>query len=265
MLNDEIAVLEFFWPGHVPGSGQFFLVRPLTSSVFLGRPLGAAGFLPGGFGGPGVVRFLLAVRGTGTQELAAIRPGEKAFLTGPLGRGWNEVSAEAGFGLARHGAVALVSGGTGIAPLGFLAAELQSAGILSAEPQSAGLQFDFYAGFKSKAFGFQDLKPRKLVITSEHVPNGYDAFEGYDISAGLVTDHFSPDSYDAVYACGPEPMIKAAADKCLKAGVPCFVSMERRMACGAGACLGCTVRTKAGNRRCCADGPVFNAEDIIFE
>jgi NAD(P)H-flavin reductase len=60
-------------------------------------------------------------------------------------------------------------------------------------------------------------------------------------------------------------MLKAVVSKCKAAGVPCFVSMERRMACGVGACLGCTVRTVNGNRRCCADGPIFKADEGIFD
>jgi NAD(P)H-flavin reductase len=60
-------------------------------------------------------------------------------------------------------------------------------------------------------------------------------------------------------------MLKAIAEKCRAAAVPCFISLERRMACGVGACLGCTVETARGNRRCCAGGPIFNAEEIYVE
>ena len=60
-------------------------------------------------------------------------------------------------------------------------------------------------------------------------------------------------------------MLKAVANACRDSDVPCFISMEKRMACGVGACLGCTVKTTGGNRRCCADGPIFNAEEIYFD
>jgi NAD(P)H-flavin reductase len=60
-------------------------------------------------------------------------------------------------------------------------------------------------------------------------------------------------------------MLKAVAAKCKAAGVPCCVSREKRMACGVGACLGCTVKTVSGNRRCCADGPIFKADEVIFD
>jgi len=89
-----------------------------------------------------------------------------------------------------------------------------------------------------------------------------------DGSAGLkgsVVDFLEPEKHSAVCACGPEPMMRAVAKKCADAGVPCFVSLERRMACGVGACLGCAVETAKGNRRCCADGPVFRAEEVFFQ
>jgi NAD(P)H-flavin reductase len=60
-------------------------------------------------------------------------------------------------------------------------------------------------------------------------------------------------------------MLKAVAHLCKTQEVPCFISMERHMACGVGACLGCTVRTVQGNRRCCVDGPMFRAEEVLFD
>jgi NAD(P)H-flavin reductase len=81
---------------------------------------------------------------------------------------------------------------------------------------------------------------------------------------GRIPDMLDPAKYAAVYACGPEPMLRAVGVSAKQAGVPCFISLERHMACGVGACLGCTVETTRGNRRCCADGPIFNAEELGF-
>ena len=100
------------------------------------------------------------------------------------------------------------------------------------------------------------LETDKEIIATE---NGKEGLKG------RIPDFLEAEKYSAVCACGPEPMLKAVAEKCKKAGTPCFISLERHMACGAGACLGCTVKTINGNRRCCADGPIFNAEEIIFE
>ena len=75
---------------------------------------------------------------------------------------------------------------------------------------------------------------------------------------GFVTELLQPQDYDVVYICGPEPMMRATVKKCLAAGTKCYVSMERKMACGLGACLGCTCKTEKGELVCiCKEGPVF--------
>ena len=123
-----------------------------------------------------------------------------------------------------------------------------------------------YAGFKNalkdeekkSLLGFSLLEAEKIIIAAENS-------EDKDGQRGKIPDFLDPQNYSAVCACGPEPMLKTVAQKCKAAGIPCFVSMERRMACGVGACLGCTVNTVNGNRRCCADGPIFKAEDVFFD
>jgi NAD(P)H-flavin reductase len=249
IINDEITALEFAWPGPAPVSGQFFMVRLQRTAVFLGRPLSVADWQPTSPGKPGTLRFLMAVRGQGTKELAEIQIGEKAFLTGPLGRGWEYSAGVLPDGKLPKGKFALVSGGIGIAPLAFFARELQNR-------QDAQSGFDFYAGFRGRSFGLAGLSPGSLVISSE---------DGSEGKKGRIPDFFTPNSYDAVFACGPEPMLKTVVEKCRAADVSCYISMERRMACGTGACLGCAIKTVKGNKRCCADGPVFIAEDIILD
>jgi NAD(P)H-flavin reductase len=177
-----------------------------------------------------------------------MRIGESAELTGPLGNTWKQFLPK-----RNGGGVALVAGGIGAAPLAAFVGETASEG------------FDFYLGIKK---GFKNLAERaallgpalldhhELVVASE---------DGKEKHHGFVTDFFDPAGYRAVFACGPDPMLRLVAAKCRKAAVPCYVSLERRMACGVGACLGCTVATTGGNRRCCADGPIFNAEEVFFD
>ena len=242
-VGPEIWRLEFAWAGPPPRGGQFFLVKPVRSGVFLGRPLSVAGWMPGS---DPRVRFLLARRGKGTGELAALRVGDEVELTGPLGNAWGDFLPPSGK------PVALIGGGIGIAPLLAFAGEL---------PER---RFDFYAGFRTlRGAGEQEgllgtvwPRARKGVIATE---------DGTAGSKGRIPDLLDPAGYAAVYACGPEPMLRAAAASAKQAGVPCFISLERHMACGVGACLGCTVRTVRGNRRCCADGPIFNAEEVCFD
>ncbi|MDR2052587.1 MAG: dihydroorotate dehydrogenase electron transfer subunit [Treponema sp.] len=244
-VTDGVFRLEFAWPGPPPKAGQFFMIKPERSSVFLSRPVSVESF------GGGRLRFLIAVRGRGTGELAAMRAGESAGLSGPLGNCWEDFLPRKTDGGGAK-AVALVAGGAGIAPLSSLAAAFPD------------WEFDYYLGvrtaFKNAAeesafLGEAALHHRRLLVASE---NGGGR-------RGLVTGFFDPAEYPLVFACGPGAMLKAVAAMCREAAVPCRVSLERRMACGVGACLGCTVVTAGGNRRCCADGPIFKAEELVFD
>jgi NAD(P)H-flavin reductase len=210
------------------------------------------------------------------------RPGDRAELSGPLGNSWAAAAAAVHATASAPGpspaaavhataavavpaaaaiaaadaaaaiadvavpAAALVGGGVGVAPLACYARELSAGGGV----------YDFYAGFRGGSYGLEGVGARSLVIASE---------DGSEGRTGRIPDFFSPEGYGAVFVCGPEALMRIVAAACAAAHTPCYVSLERRMACGAGACLGCTVVTRRGNRRCCADGPVFNAEDVYFE
>ena len=75
-----------------------------------------------------------------------------------------------------------------------------------------------------------------------------------ELKKGLVT----------IYSCGPKAMLKAVSDIAIQKKIDCQVSMEARMACGIGTCLGCVIKTKNGYKKVCNDGPVFNANDVVF-
>jgi NAD(P)H-flavin reductase len=234
-----LHTLAFAWKQGVetPNAGQFFMLKPTRSSVFLARPVsvfGASG---------GVVSFLLAARGAGTRELAAMNVGDMARLTGPLGATFGAFLPEE----AR--VIALVAGGVGMAPLSFFADECAA--------RHSRCVIDFYAGFKTSA---SIILPRARGIRALTIATEDGSGETHQ---GLITDYFNPAGYDAVFTCGPEAMMRAVAVLCEAAGVLCVASLERRMACGVGACLGCAVPTPAGNKRCCADGPVFAAGDVF--
>ena len=241
-VNGEIFILHFNWEGHAPRAGQFFMLKPVRGSVFLPRPISVFEYSSA----QNMVKFLIAMRGKGTEELSSMQAGEKVQITGPLGNAWADFLPESGM-------AALVGGGIGVAPLASLASE---------KPE---LDFHFYAGFRN---GFHDkdeenamlggaLNAKKIVIAAE---------DGRNALNGRIVDFLSaPEDYDAVLACGPSAMLKAVKKKCEEKGVPCFLSLESRMACGVGACLGCTVRTSKGNRRCCADGPIFASQELFFD
>ena len=241
-VNREVFILHFTWNGPAPKAGQFFMVKPLRGSAFLPRPLSVCEYNAA----QNTVKFLIARRGRGTEELAQMNTGEKTQLTGPLGNVWADF-------LPDNGKAALVGGGVGIAPLQALVSE------------KPDYNFHFFAGFRR---GFREKEEenamlgsannvRKLVITAE---------DGRNALSGRILDFlFEPKNYDVILACGPVPMLKALNEKCERNSVPCYVSLERRMACGVGACLGCNVRTVKGNRRCCVEGPIFSTRELSFD
>lgn len=80
---------------------------------------------------------------------------------------------------------------------------------------------------------------------------------------GLVTGILHPEQFAMVLTCGPMVMMRGVYQLCAQSGTPCVASLERKMACGLGACLGCTCRTKVGAKTVCKDGPVFKAEEVF--
>jgi NAD(P)H-flavin reductase len=188
--------------------------------------------------------FLVQLRGPGTRDIARLKPGDKVQLTGPLGNRWRDVSRA-------PKKIALISGGVGIAPLLLAAKELSST------------QFKLFSGFRTLPlneagqFAFADIIPpgvEPLIATDD----------GSGGQSGSVLDYVDPYDFEELYVCGSVPLIRAAVAKAAETHTRCIVSMERRMACGVGACMGCTVRTINGNRRCCADGPIFDAAEVLF-
>ena len=257
-INNNFFILHFYWASPPPKAGQFFMMKPLHSGVFLQRPISVFEYDKE----QKAIKFLITRRGTGTQELSELKQGDKVFLTGPLGNAWADFLPEGGLpGEVSRGKVALVSGSVGIAPLAALVAERPD------------FHFDLFAGFR---YGFclkeeenavlgKCVNAKKIVITAE---------DGVNAHSGFVTDFLGEiKSYDAVLGCGPMQLLCAIAKKCAgntdteseTKNVSCFISLESRFACGVGACLGCSIKTVNGNRCCCKHGPIFPAKDIIFD
>ncbi len=219
--------------------GQFYMLRAWQGGEgpFLSRPISLHD------ADAGTRRFLFQIKGAGTQRLAALEAGWPLTLTGPLGNGFAlpDVLQTAG-----DRPVAVVGGGIGTAPLLYLCRRLHAAGKAP----------DFFAGFRDEPYGLDAFAPfaGRTALATDSGAAGH---------RGLVTDLLEPAAYGIVLACGPEPMLRAVAAKCKAAGTPCLVSLEKRMACGLGACLGCTIRTANGPRAVCKDGPVFFAGEVF--
>ena len=196
------------------------------------------------------VSIFFQVTGLGTSLLARKAEGEEVDILGPLGQGFSV--GEAGT------KPALVGGGRGIAPLVFLADELRAAGV---EPNV------FYGG-KTAA---------DLPLREELERQGFDVFLSTDDGSlgfgGLVTELFGKrlDSFrpTRLFACGPEAMMENLSALSLREGIPAEFSLESVMGCGFGACWGCVKKIRhrgaAGWIKICQEGPVFAAEDIVWD
>ncbi len=190
----------------------------------------------------GVYRFLVKVTGRGTQLLAGFTPGRRLFLTGPFGNGFPAP--------VRDGAV-VVAGGVGIASVFSYVRMLQKKGV----------PFELFYGARTQ----DDLVVLDLLDPYHPVLSTDDGSMGHH---GKVTDILRKQRFGKrnIVACGPLPMLAAVRDIALRHQVPCFISLEARMACGFGVCLGCTIfDTNGRTRRVCKDGPVFNAVEVSFE
>ena len=207
-------------------AGQFYMLKP--KAALLGRPISVSEVEDGR------VTFIYATVGKGTEEFSKLKVGENIEVVGPLGNG---------FDIRDYGKVALVGGGIGIAPLLQLAKNLRK--------RDNNMVMDLYAGFRDDVYLVDQFK--------EYVNSSYIATNSGRVGTkGFVTDILEIEKYDTVLCCGPEVMMKAVVDICKKYNKQVYVSMEKHMACGVGACLVCTCKTKDGNKRTCKDGPVFD-------
>lgn len=225
--------------------GQFAMLRIKNrGGVLLPRP-----FSIHSFEGEKKVHwldFLFKVVGEGTSLLAQVSVGSPLMVLAPLGKGFPDPPTD-------H-KVLLVAGGMGIAPLFPLIVRLKTC------PSPVCLLY----GAKSQddlicLSDLLDLEGITIKVTTE---------DGTAGKKGMVTEllkeNSKRESNTVIYACGPEPMLEAVADFAAELRRPCWMSLEKRMACGVGACLGCAVETRQGYKMVCRDGPIFEAQEIIW-
>ncbi len=183
----------------------------------------------------GLLTLIYKVVGRGTGEMAALLPGSRLAALVGLGNGFDP---------ARSGdEPLLVGGGVGVPPLYWLAKTLLA----------QGKRVQVLLGFREAADVFYEDEFRALGAAVTLVTE-----DGSRGERGRVTDVF-PAGYSHLYACGPEPMLRAVWQRCESDGQ---FSFEQRMGCGFGACLGCTCRTKTGEKHLCKEGPVLMKEEI---
>lgn len=200
----------------------------------------------------GTIEILYQVVGFGTDHMTTLEAGEEAELIGPVGNVWSAARA------ALDGPILLVGGGVGAAPLFMLCEKLAQEGaavdvILGAQTKDALVTRAAY-----EALGVN------VACATDDGSFGRAGFCTSLVEEALGRAAEAGAPYRSVAVCGPEPLMKIVAGMAAAADVPCEVSMEKRMACGIGACLSCVVETVAGKKRACVDGPVFKAQDIVW-
>ena len=226
----------------VPGAPDHVLRRPF--SVY-GRNVNA-----------GAIEILYQEVGSLTRFMPMLQE-ETVELIGPIGNTWGAPDLFAQ-GKCTH--ALLVGGGVGAAPLFMLAEALKAAScpvdvVLGAQTLDALVARERYAALLG-------CEPCCATDDGSYGRAGFcTSLVEERLAQGSLQDG---EPYDYLAVCGPEPLMRIAADLGAKAGVRTEVSMEKRMACGIGACLSCVVDTVDGKRRSCVDGPIFDATSIIW-
>ncbi len=211
------------------GGGIPFLPRPMSVGWAEGRRLG----------------LLIRVFGEGSRRLAGLRAGEQALLLGPLGSSFELGSAKR---------VVCVAGGVGLAPFLFLPRW--------AGNHRPGAHLRLLYGERRGAAVFDPGRIRDLAGLEAEIWSE----DGEVGRKGRVVEGLQPEACDLVLACGPTPMLRFVQAWAARTGVAAQLSVEERMACGVGTCVGCVVAVAddAGPRyeRVCVEGPVFAAERL---
>lgn len=220
--------------------GQFVHIR--ADGFTLRRPVSICGIDPE----KGTLRIVFEIRGEGTSAISQLNKGNALDMLAPLGHGF---TIDPNFKK-----VVLIGGGIGTPPM------LPLAGIY-------GKKAAVISGFRNAS---------AVILQEDFAGTGAETILCTDDGSagihGFVTqpleDLVKSGEIDAVFACGPSPMLKNVAAICSKNNILCEISLEERMACGIGACLGCACKTQRNDEEyfahVCKDGPVFNAKEVLW-
>ena len=211
--------------------GQF--VNVLVEGCYLRRPLSVC------LAADGVLTLIYKVVGKGTRIMAEMEPGEELNLLYPLGNGFDTSCCKA------KDRIVLIGGGVGLPPLYGLAKKLLK----------EGKRPELLMGFGTEAEIFYEEEFAKLGISV-----GIATIDGSAGVKGTVLAAAEGRTWERLFACGPEAMLYGVRDLATEGQF----SFESRMGCGFGVCMGCSCRTKYGDKRICVDGPVLNKEEIIW-
>lgn len=197
----------------------------------------------------GVLEFIFQVKGKGTELLAKKKEGDKIDIIGPLGNGT--------FKFEEYKNIAVIGGGIGIFPLYEL----------SKQAKNAGKKVYTYLGFRNKDLvtlenEFDEVSTMLTITTDDG------SYKNSGFAINYLENDLEKNNIDCIYACGPLPMLKAVKKLAEEKEIPCQISLEEKMGCGMGVCLGCAVRTATSTDdnpqylHVCKAGPVFNSKMV---
>lgn len=234
--NQEIARDVFYMvlegdTSAITKPGQFINIA--LDGLYLRRPISVCDW------GKGSVSIIYKVVGKGTSHMASLKSGQTLDVLCGLGNGFDVKDA--------GDAPLLVGGGVGVPPLYGLAKALINQGVTPSAVLGFQTKEDVFYAKEFESLGV------KTTITTQ---------DGSFGTLGLVTDVINDGKPSYIYACGPEAMLRAVYEKSLCDGQ---FSFEERMACGFGACMGCSCKTKSGYKRICKEGPVLRKDEILWQ
>ena len=209
----------------------------------------------------GTIDILFQDVGFGSHRMTMLDPAVPADceidLIGPVGNTWSAATA------IEHGEkprMLLVGGGVGAAPLFMLASALEQ----------NGAPYDVVIGAQTKGALVTRERYAELMGCEPFCSTDDGTYGRPGFCTSLVEERLADGCtldgkpYDQVVVCGPTPLMKIVVEMAKLSNIPCEVSLERRMACGIGACLSCVVDTVEGKKRACVDGPIFDAGEVIW-
>lgn len=239
-IDEGIFDMELSFPkgAALAKPGQFIAMYCNDKSKLLPRPISICGINKE----EGTLRVVYRVAGEGTKEFSEMKEGDTLEVMGPLGNG---------FALKEEKAI-IIGGGIGIPPMLELAKQLN-------------VEKTVVLGYRTSTF----LKDEFEAVCDVKVATE-DGSQGTKGTVIYAIEKYGVEG-KVIYACGPMPMLKALAVYAEEHGMEAQISLEERMACGIGACLGCICKTKekghhtnVNNTRICKDGPVFDAKEVVF-
>lgn len=221
--------------------GQFANI--LVQGKTLRRPISICGFSRD----KGLIRFVFEIRGEGTAIMSQMREGQSMDILAPLGNG---------FTIDPQEKAVFVGGGIGVPPL-----------LGASAPYGANATV--LLGFRSKdaVILADEFKANRAAV---RIATDDGSLGHHGFVTQLLAQRLDESPCDAIYACGPKPMLRLTAAEAEKRGVRCMVSLEERMGCGVGACLVCACKTKSADGgekylHVCKNGPVFDSREVIWE